>query len=137
MISRYQHGFGLIEVLVSLLILAVGVTGIIKTQAYLEVKSSNALNSIEALYLAEEKIEYFRTRGPASVVGTILFTEITNSSEPVYWGNISATRDVTMVDDHPVVGAKSVTVTVSWVDRWQQQQGVSLETVISQYSEFD
>ncbi|MGF1681021.1 type IV pilus modification PilV family protein [Photobacterium minamisatsumaniensis] len=137
MTSKHNVGFGLIEVLISLMMLAIGVMSIIKTQAYLEVKSSNALNSIEALYLAEEKIEYFRTRGPASVIGAISFDDITSSTEPVSLGLVSGVRNVTVIADHPVPGAKSVTVDVNWVDRWQQAQVVSLETVISKYSEFD
>jgi type IV pilus assembly protein PilV len=61
MISK-SKGFSLIEVLISFVVLTVGVLGLVKLQTYMEVKSENALITIDALYLAEEKLEYFQFR---------------------------------------------------------------------------
>lgn len=132
-----QTGFSLIEVLISFVMLSVGVLGLVKLQTYMEVKSENALHSIDALYLAEEKLEHFRTRSQSAATGTILYSAIVNSTESLSMAGSTATRVVTVNDDTPVAGTKKVNVTVSWTDRWNNNQSVALDTVISKYSEFD
>ncbi|WP_064605703.1 type IV pilus modification PilV family protein [Photobacterium sp. J15] len=132
-----QSGFSLIEVLISLLVLSVGVLGLVKLQTYMEVKSENALHSIDALYLAEEKLEQFRTRAQSAATGTILYNEIKDEMKSISMAGMSVHREVTVIPDAPVTGAKQVTVTVSWEDRWDNPQSVTLDTVISKYSEFD
>ncbi|MGF1723145.1 type IV pilus modification PilV family protein [Photobacterium nomapromontoriensis] len=134
MISNTK-GFSLIEVLISMVVLSIGVLGLIKLQTYMEVKSENALRSIDALYLAEEKLEYFQTRAQSAATNIIAYSSIGSSNEPI--SGTDFTRVVTVVDDSPVVGAKKINVTVSWKDRWDTAQQVSLDTVISKYSEFD
>ncbi|MGF1688815.1 prepilin-type N-terminal cleavage/methylation domain-containing protein [Photobacterium japonica] len=136
MISKYK-GFSLIEVLVSMLVLGVGVLGLIKLQTYMEVKSDNALTTIDALYLAEEKLETFRTRSQSAATGTMLYSAITSGSESLTVAGKPADRIVAVIDDSPVVGSKKITVTVGWNDRWETRQEVKLETVISKYNEFD
>ena len=136
MTSNFK-GFSLIEVLISLLVLSVGVLGLVKLQTYMEVKSESALRSIDALYLAEEKLEHFRTRSQSAAIGTILYSAIVNSTESLSMAGSTVTRVVTVNDDTPVAGTKKVNVTVSWTDRWNNNQSVALDTVISKYSEFD
>jgi len=132
-----SKGFSLIEVLISLVVLSVGVLGLVKMQTYMEVKSENALHSIDALHLAEQKLELFRTRSQSAATGTILYSSIVNSTESLSMAGTTVSRVVTVKDDTPVVGTKEITVTVSWADRWNNTQTVALDTVISKYSEFD
>ncbi|PSW02542.1 type IV pilus modification PilV family protein [Photobacterium lipolyticum] len=138
MISK-SKGFSLIEVLISLVVLSVGVLGLVKLQTYMEVKSENALYSIDALHLAEEKLELFRTRSQSAATGTMAYIDIKSSPSPesLSMAGMTVSRVVTVKDDTPVAGAKKIKVTVSWTDRWNNTQSVALETVISKYSEFD
>ncbi|WP_305814444.1 hypothetical protein [Photobacterium leiognathi] len=107
-------------------------------QAYMEVKSDNALKTLDALYLAEKKLELFQTRSLSGGSGTILYSSITSSpSEAIPISGITMTRKITVTDNEPVSGAKKINVIVSWQDRRDVTQNVSLDTVISKYSEFD
>ncbi|MBC7003539.1 prepilin-type N-terminal cleavage/methylation domain-containing protein [Photobacterium sp. BZF1] len=132
-----QSGFSLIEVLIALTIMTVGVMGLIKMQSFMEVKAENALKTLDALYLAEEKLEQFRTRAQSAAGGTIAYSSIVSQTESVSMATFTATREVTVIDNSPVPDTKKITVWVSWKDRLEQSQAVSLETVISKYSEFD
>ena len=131
------RGFSLIEVLIALTLMAVGVMGLIKLQSFMEVKAENALITLDALYLAEEKLEEFRTRAQSAAGGTIAYSSIVSQTESVSMAISTVTREVTVVDNYPISDAKKITVSVRWKDRLEQPQAVSLETVISKYSEFD
>jgi len=86
-----SKGFSLIEVLISLVVLSVGVLGLVKMQTYMEVKSENALHSIDALHLAEQKLELFRTRSQSAATGTILYSSIVNSTESLSMAGTTVT----------------------------------------------
>jgi type IV pilus assembly protein PilV len=136
MISNLK-GFSLIEVLISLVVLVVGILGLVKIQTNMEVKSENALNSINALYLAEETLELFRTRSQNAGTGTILYNDIKSSTESLSMAGTVVSRVVVVNNDTPVSGAKQIKVSINWSDRWNTLQSVTLNTVISKYSEFD
>lgn len=138
MISN-SKGFSLIEVLISLVVLSVGVLGLVKLQTYMEVKSENALHTIDALHLAEQKLELFRTRSQSAATGTMLYSKIVIGEPPesLSMAGMTVSRVVTVEGDTPVAGATKINVAVSWIDRWNNTQSVALETVISKYSEFD
>lgn len=131
-----QKGFSLIEVLVSTLLLGGGVLGLTQLQVYMEKESEYALNSLEALQLAEEKLEWFRTRGASSASSDIVVADFdadiiagnsTNGAYTVQWELLPA----------PIVNLKVVKVEATWLDRAGDTQGVELQTMISRYSEFD
>ncbi|WP_275440777.1 prepilin-type N-terminal cleavage/methylation domain-containing protein [Vibrio sp. Of7-15] len=131
-----QKGFSLIEVLIAFALLTIGVLGLVKLQVTMDSKSENARQSINALYLAEEKLEEFRSRAPSSAVGTILYDSIINTDERVSMAGTTVSRVIKVIDNYPVSGAKKVTVEVSWNNRWGKSQTIGLTTVISSYSEF-
>ena len=141
MISK-QNGFSLLEVIISFVLLVVGVMGLIKLQVYVDKKSEYAVNSIQALYAAESKLEYFRTRSIDGEDGTIQFKEIvTNQITPEVIHGYKVSWDV--IDSMPIVvsGAnvttlKEINIKAEWSDRWNEVQGVTLQTMISRYSEF-
>ncbi|PSV60966.1 pilus assembly protein PilV [Photobacterium profundum] len=132
-----SKGFSLIEVLISFVVLTVGVLGLVKLQTYMEVKSENALHSIDALYLAEEKLELFRTRSQSAGTGTILYSDIKSSTESLLMAGTTVSRVVVVNNDTPVPGSKQIKVSVIWSDRWNTTQSMALNTIISMYSEFD
>ncbi|AJR09761.1 prepilin-type cleavage/methylation domain-containing protein [Photobacterium gaetbulicola] len=136
MISN-SRGFSFVEVLIALAIMAVGVMAVIKMQSFMDFKADNALKTLDALYLAEEKLEQYHTRSQSAAGGTIAFGSIQSHTEATSMAGLTVTRVVTVIDDMPVPDAKKVTVEVIWNDRFEQIQSVSLETVISKYSEFD
>ncbi|WP_335928236.1 type IV pilus modification PilV family protein [Vibrio parahaemolyticus] len=135
MISK-QKGFNLLEVLISFLLIGVGALGLTKLNVYLERESEYAIKSIEALRLAENQLEWFRTRGASDALSTIS----TASFASIATGS-SATGAYTVewvVPSVTVSGSlKTITITTSWKDRVGQTQSVQLKTMISQYSEFE
>ena len=134
MISK-QQGFSLIEVLISFLLLGVGALGLTKWQVYMERQSNHAIKSMEALRLAENKLEWFRTRGASealSTISTASFTSIATGSETM--------DDYTLqwkVPTATVSGSlKTITINSTWTDRTGKRQSVMLQTMISRYSVF-
>lgn len=135
MISK-QKGFNLLEVLISFLLIGVGALGLTKLNVYLERESEYAIKSIEALRIAENQLEWFRTRGASAAMSTITpanFASIATGSSVtgsyvVEWEVPAATVSGTL---------KTITITSSWKDRIGETRSVQLKTMISQYSEFE
>ncbi|WIH22852.1 type IV pilus modification PilV family protein [Photobacterium damselae] len=71
-------GFSLLEVVITLAVLSVGVLGLVKMQAYMEVKAENALKTLDALHIAEAQMEYYQTRvsNVSGATGLISFSEL-------------------------------------------------------------
>ncbi|ENM5889710.1 prepilin-type N-terminal cleavage/methylation domain-containing protein [Vibrio mimicus] len=133
-----QRGFSLIEVMISFVLIGVGALGLVKLQAYIEQRADYAMHSIEALNLAEQKLEWFRTRGASSALPTMpaanFDTNIVSGndvSHPLYtlsWSVPSATLSGAL---------KNIHIEVLWQDRHGETQSVELKTMISKHSEFD
>ncbi|MEF1207821.1 type IV pilus modification PilV family protein [Photobacterium damselae] len=145
-------GFSLLEVVITLAVLSVGVLGLVKMQAYMEVKAENALKTLDALHIAETQMEYYQTRASnvSGATGLISFSEL---SEPVtsklkHCLSPELTAGTVFELDCEVANAsgglsalssalKTIEVKVSWSDRHGVSQAVSLKTALSKYSEFD
>ncbi|WP_234494408.1 type IV pilus modification PilV family protein [Vibrio maritimus] len=132
-----QRGFSLIEVMIAMCLVGVGALGLVKMQTFIEQRSDYAYSSIQALGLAEAKLEWFRTRGANSVDSSMdvadFDADIIDGSElrdPYFltWTVPTVTMDGNV---------KTVVVNVSWSDRLGQSQNLSLTTQISRFSEFD
>lgn len=136
MICR-QKGFNLIEVLISFLLIGVGALGLIKLQTYVEQKSDFAIESVEALHLAENKLEGFRTRGASAALSSITPTDfITDIVDGEDHTHVKYQLDWTVTSR--LSGAlKTIQMTSSWQDRFGEDQSITLDTMISKYSEFD
>ncbi|HIF9411229.1 TPA: type IV pilus modification PilV family protein [Photobacterium damselae] len=146
------QGFSLLEVVITLAVLSVGVLGLVKMQAYMEVKAENALKTLDALHIAETQMEYYQTRASnvSGATGLISFSEL---SEPVtsklkHCLSPELTAGTVFELDCEVANAsgglsalssalKTIEVKVSWSDRHGVSQAVSLKTALSKYSEFD
>ncbi len=135
MISK-QKGFSLLEILIAFLLLGVGALGLTKLNVYLERESEYAIKSIEALRLADNKLEWFRTRGASAASSAIPVADFDSiatgtSTDGIYtlnWQVPAATVSGSL---------KTITVTTSWQDRLGETQSVQLKTMLSRYSEFD
>ena len=143
MIYKNQKGFSLLEVIISLAVLSVGVLGLVKMQAYMEVKSENALKTLDALYIAESQMEYYQRRvnNVSGATGLIPFSSMANSTYCIDSVAISKGYSLTCNVSKPITalsGAlRTIDVKVSWADRRGISQAVSLKSAISKYSEFD
>ncbi|WP_319536334.1 prepilin-type N-terminal cleavage/methylation domain-containing protein [uncultured Vibrio sp.] len=135
MISK-QQGFSLLEVLIAFLLLGVGALGLTKLNVYLERESEYAIKSIEALRLAENKLEWFRTRGASAAASTIPVADFDSIATG---SSVKGVYTVEWVVPPATISGslKTITVTSSWEDRMGQPQSVQLKTMISRYSEFD
>lgn len=132
-----QKGFSLIEVLISFLLIGVGSLGLIKLQTYVEQKSDFAIHSVEALHLAENKLEWFRTRGASAALSSITPADFsTDIVDGLDHTHAQYKLDWTVANS--LSGAlKTIQITSSWEDRFGNSQAIELQTMISKYSEFD
>ncbi|WP_072668703.1 type IV pilus modification PilV family protein [Vibrio injensis] len=132
-----QYGFSLIEVMIAFLLIGVGALSLVKLQAFVEQRADSAQHSITALNLAEQKLEWFRTRGASAATASLVanyphdFVDGEDSSHPLYLLQWS-------VPSTQLSGAlKTIVVQATWKDRYGKDQSVQLKTMISQHSEFD
>jgi len=131
-----QNGVSLLEVLIAFLLLGVGALGLTKLNVYLERESEHAINTIEALRLAENKLEWFRTRGASSASPAMPVADF----DTIVTGS-SSVGDYTLQWQVPPAtvssSLKAITMTASWKDRLGETQSIQLKTMISRFSEFD
>ncbi|HIF9512817.1 TPA: type IV pilus modification PilV family protein [Photobacterium damselae] len=149
-----HRGFSLLEVLIAMIVLAIGLVGLMKLQIHMEVKAENALKTLDALHIAEAQMEYYQTRvsNVSGATGLISFTELAEddpvTSKLKHCLSPELTVGTVFELDCEVVNAsgglsalssalKTIEVKVSWSDRHGVSQAVSLKTVLSKYSEFD
>lgn len=134
-------GFSLLEVVITLAVLSVGVLGLVKMQAYMEVKAENALKTLDALHIAESQMEYYQTRASnvSGATGLIPFASMADSTycrQSMVSGSIyTLTCDALTLSLSDAL--RTIEVKVSWSDRHGISQAVSLKTALSKYSEFD
>lgn len=114
--DRGQQGFSLIEVMIALVLLLIGMTGVGLAQLYsLRSASTSAVRS-RALYLAEEQLETFQALSSGHVMLIAGQDDDANNPLPADPNN---NQDVTeyyrcwvITDNTPVVGLKTITVEV-------------------------
>jgi type IV pilus assembly protein PilV len=116
-----QGGFTLVELLISLTVLIIGLTGILTMQVTAMRATGFSRHSTEAAVLAEDKMEFFRTTPLSAVVDD---TETVNAH-----GLLDAdglyTREWTITDDSEVA---TISVTVSWMERGDEPHAVTIYT---------
>ncbi|MBY3788217.1 type IV pilin [Photobacterium carnosum] len=147
---KTTKGFGLLEVVIALGVLSVGVLGLVKMQAYMEVKAENALKTLDALHIAEAQMEYYQTRashvsGAVSTASNLIPFSDLNNDDYCLTTNAVDKGFVLYCNVSPVSGGltalskalNTIDIKVSWADRRGVPQAVSLKTAISKYSEFD
>ncbi|KOO14182.1 type IV pilin [Vibrio xuii] len=135
-----QSGFSLLEVLIAFLLIGVAALGLVKMQSYVEQRADFALNSHQALNLAERKLEWFRTRGASPVASgrsVADFSSLTSGSDATshfpYVLRWSISTPATSLSS----SLKSISVTAEWSDRVGITQSVTVKSMLSNYSEFN
>ncbi|MFV0449303.1 MAG: prepilin-type N-terminal cleavage/methylation domain-containing protein [Vibrio sp.] len=133
-----EQGFSLIEVMITFLLIGVSVLGLIKLQSYIEQRADFALHSIKALNLAEQKLEWFRTRGALSPDASFA---VASYDSDIVSGTEQAGRFYTLswtvTTPNSLSGSlKTVDIEASWLDRHGNKHAVNLQTMISKFSEF-
>ncbi len=131
-----QAGYSLVEVMISFLLIGIASLGLIKLQVNVEQKADFAKHSVQALNLAEQKLEWFRTRGASAATSAMPVADFDSISS-----GTSTSGHYTLEWDVPpatVSGSlKTITITSSWEDRMGITQSIKLKTMLSRYSEFD
>ena len=110
-----QSGFTLVEVLIAVSILTVGLLGVAQMQIMGIRGNYFSGNTTAALTLAEEKMEDLLGKSYSD-------TDLTSGNHPDPDNPIDETgqagdiysRMWTVTDDTPIIGTKTVTVSVSW-----------------------
>lgn len=115
-----KKGFSLIELMVSMVILAIGLLGLASLQGA-AINGNQHGNTISlATVLAQDTIESVRNTA---------FDDITTTNFPASATIDNFTRSILIEDDTPLNELKRITVTVSW--RKLNPHKVVLRTIIS------
>ncbi|MDH4060380.1 MAG: hypothetical protein OEU94_06165, partial [Aquincola sp.] len=136
------RGIGLIEALVSLLVLALGMMSFAALQARLRLNSDVAKQRSEAVRLAQEDIENFRALGTLAADGTITnnfaYSGITAgaTARTITGSNATFTLSRSVADAPRASGItdaamKNLVTTVTWADRTGTTQSVILRSMIA------
>ena len=111
-----QDGFTLIEVMVALAIMSIGVLsiGIAQLSALRLSSMSNRLS--QAMYLAEEQMEIFRSMpwGPTFSAAVVDFPDPQGPITPVQGDSAQFSRSWTLTPNAPPHGLTEITITVVW-----------------------
>jgi len=126
-----KSGQTLIEVLVTVLIIAVGVIALIRFQGYLAYQSSLTQQYADAEILAISKIESLRDfEVRTTTSGYNAYSDITSGSQNSTVGNTTYTISW-VVTDNTSPDYKVLNVTVSWTDIRSASQSVNIITRIA------
>ena len=127
-----QRGIGMIEILVSLVILAVGLLSVATLHVNIINQSHESKARSEAIAIAESRFETMRNFGSAMkniVDFNEAFTEVTaGNSTPIPGTNAAFTRTETITDRND---AKEISVYVKWTDINDDAQEVVVNSSIA------
>jgi Tfp pilus assembly protein PilV len=137
-LRRRQSGFALMEAMIALLVMAFGILAISGMQVSLSRNADMAKQRTEAMRLAQRKIDEYRSFTSIAVAAghTIVWdtlpasaseTVVTNASYTVATALAGATADA----------MRPLRVQVSWIDRANQAQAITLSTVLAKNDPLD
>ena len=103
-------GFGFIDVMVALVILTIGVLALADLQVIAVRSNAFSKGMVAALTVAETKLEQLKDSVFTSIVA--------EAPQPVTdtASGLTFTRQVTVTNDTPIAGSKTVKVIVTWSD---------------------
>ncbi len=126
-----QDGFTLIEVMVALAIMSIGVLsiGIAQLSALRLSSMSNRLS--QAMYLAEEQMEIFRSMpwGPTFSIAAVDVPDPAGPLFPVAGDSAQFTRSWTITPNQPPHNLTEITVTVVWTNATGTRQTAALRGI--------
>ncbi len=151
-----RSGFGLLELLIAMTILAVGMLGIVKLQMQSSFANTGSRNISAAVNLARSKMEYLKRIGAYSIqagsIAELIDPESANPATTVDLDNWPSpdfsegpfnesqsdspigrifTRSWNVVDNYPMSDFKTIRVRVSWMYQGTPKH-VDLETQVGQ-----
>ena len=150
MVPKKHGGFGLLELLIAMTILAIGMLGIMKLQMQSGIGNVSSRHNSAAVNLARSKMEELKRIGAYSIQGgaipALADTDTTNDladwTTPDFTeGPLNESEDASdsqgkiftrswnIVQDYPITGFKTIRVRVSWVTGGQEKH-VDMETQI-------
>ncbi len=135
-LRQNQHGIGLLEALIALLVLSLGMLTISRLQTHLRLGSEIARQRAEAVRLGQEDIEALRAFSVLAAAGAARsYAGITSASVSVDASTGYATPTRYTVSRQIVaagtLAAKTAAVTVVWNDRAGDAQKIVLNSVIA------
>ena len=151
------NGFGLLELVIAMTILAVGMLGIVKLQMQSGFGNASSRNISAAVNLARSKLEYLKRIGSYSTQeGSIVELVDPESANPATaidmddWPNPDFSegpfneahdgsskgkifsRSWNVVDNYPLAGFKTIRMRVSWTSFQGAPKYVDMETQVGQ-----
>ncbi len=123
--TRREAGFSFIDVMLALVILTFGVLGLADLQVIASSGNKASQGLTTAAALGQAKLEAIKNTPYANIVAEAV-TPVTGADGSTY------TRTVTVATDSPVVNAKTVTVTITWLDSANKAHAVPMATIIAQ-----
>jgi len=118
--SRSEGGFSLIEVLQTLILLAVGLLSLSSLTLGTVHGNASAARITSGAVVAQDKIEELRNTDFAAIVG---------GTDQIVIDRVTYQRSWSVCSDRPVTGAVEVTVTVAWLDGFEKT--ATLQTIIA------
>ncbi len=133
---RNQRGISLPEALIAMLVLSLGMLAVSRMQTQLRLGSDTARQRAEAVRIGQEDIEEMRAFLALAASGTARsHTGITSAifDANMSTGHASSTRYTVsrQIEAADALAAKTVAVTVSWVDRAGDAQKIALNSIIA------
>jgi Tfp pilus assembly protein PilV len=132
--ARRQAGVSLIEAMVALAVMAFGVLGVVGVQATLRANADNSRQRAEAVRIAQQGIENWRgfTVIP-STAGQVAYNDIAQGLQQTYSNSSYNTAySLSLAASAAAVGrAQNVAATVSWTDRSNTAQSLTLSSTIT------
>ncbi|MDB1124660.1 type IV pilus modification PilV family protein [Vibrio algarum] len=120
-LSNSQRGFGLIEVLISMLLILFSVLGLVRLQIEILKGAKLVQHQLIALYLAESRLEKMRVNDEVSNNQTIAQQMIENTR---------FTMTTTTLGKNNVTGLKWIKVEVMWHNTMGKQYNVDLVSAV-------
>ena len=118
-----NSGISFIDLMLALVVLTVGVLAMMDLQVIATRSNASSQGTAAALTIAESKMEQIKDQVFTSVVSEAATTVVVS--------NITFTRQVTVTNDTPIAGSKTVKVTVTWTDAAKKTHSIPMATVIA------
>ncbi|TDR70160.1 type II secretion system protein [Photobacterium lutimaris] len=100
----------------------------IKMQSYYEREGETAAKGLIATQIAENQLELIKPLAYSAIALNDISGTISRAGTTFDWRQVVRSKTLATAGD-----VKQVEITVTWEDRWQQAQSVSLATIRTQY----
>ncbi len=137
---KKPKGMSLLEVMIAFILIGVGSLGLIQLQVYMERQAEHATTSLDALNMIETQLELFKTGSVGTAASNYSFNQIVTDCNAMTKNTAAANIQLTCrASKLASLSNRVSTIQISayWLDREQTEQTVSVNTMISEYNEFN